>query len=263
MPQLVGTTHFRCQPGRPVLCLLHAFPVNSDMWEPQLAFFEGGPVSVLAPDYPGFGQSSPFEAPPEMEDYARRLVAILNDLNLKQVTLAGLSMGGYVALAFLRLFPDRVNGLVLANTRATADSEATRQRRRQMIEEIRKSGSVEKLAAAHLELFFTERTRARHPDRVRAVQRMMMSASSQGVIHALQAMAGRADATEVLKQCRVPVLVITGQNDPLIPVDEARAMAELPQQARLAVLADSAHLSNLECPERFNEELQTFLNEIW
>lgn len=263
MPQWLSRTFYRCQPGSPVLCLLHAFPVNSAMWEPQLAYFAGSRVSLVALDYPGFGESTPFDFEPEIDHYARRVADILDELNVARVTLAGLSMGGYVALACLRLYPERVNGLVLANTRAAADSEATRQRRRVLIEEIRSTGSLDALIAFHLKQFFTPDTQANRPELVTQVAKMMASATPQGVIHALQAMAGRPDSTELLKQCSIPVLVLTGQADPLIPVDEASAMAALAPNGRLRVLPDCAHLSNLEQPDRFNSELQAFLSEIW
>src|SRR5215217_1383635 len=110
------------------LVLLHAFPLNGRMFELQMKAFSGD-RRVVAPDYPGFGRSPRTPAQPDVHYYAEGVRGLLDRLHLERVTLGGVSMGGYVAFECMRLFPERVSALVLANTRPEPDSAEMRETR--------------------------------------------------------------------------------------------------------------------------------------
>lgn len=246
----------------PAVVFLHAFPMNRRMWRPQVEALAESGIPCVALDYPGFGDVPPWPFPPTIDDYARYVLDALEALGVPQAVFVGLSMGGYVALALYRQAPDRFRGLVLADTRATADTEAARERRFQLIEATRRARSVEPLVEAHIDKFFTSRTRTERPAVIQEAERLMRMASPIGAIQALWAMADRPDSTDLLAQMDFPVLVIVGAEDPLTPPTEAQAMAERILQADLVVLPEAAHLANMERPEAFNEALRKYLTRV-
>lgn len=242
--------------------LLHAFPLNSAMWEMQFEALSKEDIPFLAMDYPGFGKSLPWDRPPSMDDFAEEIYQAIVRLELRKVVVVGLSMGGYVALALYRKHPEIFTGLALANTKAAADSQEARQRRFNLIEEIKKDPSMKGLIQFHLEKFFTEDTRETLPEQSQQVERLMKQATPQGVIHALQAMAGRQDSTDLLEKMNFPVLVIAGENDSLLPVSDSQYMAERLANAQLQVIPGAAHLSNVENPQAFNRGLLDYLSRV-
>lgn len=248
--------------NKTAVLLLHAFPVNSKMWEPQFEKLQDENIPFLAFDYPGFGRSPDWNESSSMNDFAEKAFSAIYHLNLEKVVVVGLSMGGYVALALYRNHPDIFSGLVLADTRSTADSEEGRQRRFKLIDEIKADPSMNGLIQMHLEKFFTPETHQNMPELITLAESFMKEASSQGVIHALQAMAGRQDSTELLKKMDFPVLVIVGEKDSLTSVDDAQTMADQLQKGELAIIPNAAHLSNLERPEEFNKSLMQYLSNL-
>src|SRR5829696_10573458 len=125
-------------PGDPIV-LLHAFPLNGRMFEPQMEAFSEG-RRVVAPDYPGFGRSSRTPAQPDVRYYAEGVRGLLDRLGLERVVLGGVSMGGYVVFECLRLFPERISGLILADTRAEPDSEEMKENRKKMARRVAEEG---------------------------------------------------------------------------------------------------------------------------
>ncbi|HEX3621542.1 MAG TPA: alpha/beta fold hydrolase [Acidimicrobiales bacterium] len=240
------------------LLLLHAFPLHSGMWLPQLEAF-GADRRVVAPDLPGFGGS---DAPDSlyrytMAGFADLLAGLLDRLGVERVVLGGLSMGGYVSFAFLRQYPERVAALVLADTRATADTHEVFERRTDQQDQVARIGT-----AALIEILLggllCDDTRASRLDLVERVRRLMANPPA-GYIGALEAMKHRADATAELPAISVPTLVVVGEHDALAPVEVARNMHERIAGSRLAVLAAAGHLSNMEAADEFNAALADFL----
>ncbi|MCS7313244.1 MAG: alpha/beta hydrolase [Acidobacteria bacterium] len=247
---------------RPAVVFLHAFPMDRRMWRPQVGALADLGIPCIALDYPGFGAAPPWPFLPTIDDYARYVLDTLERLGVPQAVYVGLSMGGYVALALYRQAPDRFRGLVLADTRATADTEGARERRFQLIEATRRARSVDPLVEAHIDKLFTPRTRAERPGVVQEAERLMRMASPVGAIQALWAMADRPDSTGLLPRMNFPVLVVVGAEDPVTPPAEAQAMAECIPQADLVVLPEAAHLANMEQPEAFNEALRKYLARV-
>jgi pimeloyl-ACP methyl ester carboxylesterase len=205
--------------GTPVL-LLHAFPLDSRMWLPQVEALGG--YQAIVPDLRGFGAARVLagEITP-MELLADDLAQLLDERSLERVVLCGLSMGGYVALAFARRHPGRLGGLVLCDTRATSDTEEARAGRLAMAERVLAEG-VGFLPEAMLPRLLGETTRQRRPELVQEVTDTILDQDPRGIAAAQRGMAARPDSSEVLGQIAVPTLVITGMQDELISPEEGR-----------------------------------------
>jgi 3-oxoadipate enol-lactonase len=243
-------------PGDPVV-LLHAFPVNGRMFEPQMEAFSEG-RRVIAPDYPGFGRSPRTPAQPDIRYYAEGVLGLLDRLGLERVVLGGVSMGGYVALGCMRLFPERVSGLILADTRPDADSEETRENRKNMARRVADEG-VEILIELQMRRLLARDTLENNEEVVEEVRGMILESSPGGVVAALGALRERPDSTPLLEKIEVPTLVIGGEEDGISSPEVMGAMAEKIRDSRHVTLPRAGHLSNLEAPEGFNAALKEFL----
>lgn len=238
---------------------LHAFPLDRTMWAPQTSALAGR-YRCLAIDARGFGES-PATPPFDMDRYADDVVAVLDAAGVERASVVGLSMGGYIAFALWRRHPQRVRGLVLADTRATADAPDTRARREELIDLARTAGP-NAVAERQLVGVLGKTTRERRPDIVATVRAMMTRAGVDGSVGALQAMLARPDSTPILPTISVPTLVIVGDEDPITPPKEARAMSNGIRESRVEILSGAGHLSNLERPAAFNAVLGEFLHAL-
>ena len=243
-------------PGEPLI-LLHAFPLNGRMFEPQMEAFSEG-RRVVAPDYPGFGRSPRTPAQPDIRYYAEGVRGLLDRLGLERVVLGGVSMGGYVAFGCMRLFPEMVSGLILADTRPDADSEETRENRKNMARRVADEG-VEVLIELQMRRLLARYTLEKNEEVVEEVHNMILESSPGGVVAALGAMRERPDSTPLLEEIEVPTLVIGGEEDGISSPEVMGAMAEKIPDSRHVTLPRAGHLSNLEAPEGFNAALKEFL----
>ena len=244
--------------GEPVV-FLHAFPLNRTMWAPQTSAL-AGEWRCLTIDTRGFGDS-PAQAPFAMDRYADDVVAVLDHAGIANATLVGLSMGGYVAFALWRRAPDRVRSLVLADTRAIADSPDTVERRRELMAVARSEGAAA-VAERQLIGLLGKTTRERRPEVTATARSIAETATVDGIVGALDALIARPDSTATLGTITVPTLFIAGEEDVITPPKEARAMQEAVLGSRLEILARAGHLSNLEAPAAFNVVLSEFLREF-
>jgi pimeloyl-ACP methyl ester carboxylesterase len=240
-----------------VIVWLHAFPVTAELWHPQLSELSSD-WRVIAPDLTGFGGSGDGTSSPGIDDFAHQAEALLNALGVGQVVLGGLSMGGYAAFAHLRVAPNRVRALILADTRAAADSPQARADREQLLKTVAERGP-EGVAEAMLPRLLGETTRRSRPGIVSRVREMILSNSAGGLSRAVLRLRDRPDATPQLRRITVPTLVLVGEEDEVTPPDEARRLAASIPGASLAVIPDAGHLSNLENPESFNAALAPWL----
>lgn len=247
--------------GLPVL-LLHAFPLAGAMWDAQLEALAGS-SRLIVPDLSGFGASQ--GVPPDgvcrMSDLAADAVALLDQLEIGRAVVGGLSMGGYAALALAEGAPERLRALVLADTRAGADSEEARQNRLGTAQKVLEEGTGF-LAETLPSKLLGPVTRERRPEVVAEVKRMIREAPPAGVAAAQRGMARRPDRTRVLPRLDVPVLILVGEDDELTPPAEARAMEREIRGAELVTIPEAGHLANLERPEAFNEALGGFLRRL-
>lgn len=195
-----------------------------------------------------------------MEAMANDVAALLDRLNITAATIGGLSMGGYVALAFSRLFPSRVQSLVLAATRASADNEEAKKNRAVQAEKARTEG-MEGIADTMLPKLLTPETVAKRPEVVKHVRGMMASTSPEGAVAALQGMALRQNQTSFLPQIKAPTLILVGREDVITPVADSELMHSEISGSQLRVIENAGHVVNLERPEEFNRTLLEFLRK--
>lgn len=245
----------------PTLVLLHAFPLTSHIYAEQHVGLEGV-ADVLAPDLRGFGSTPLGADAPSLEVLADDVVRLLDERGIDRAVIGGTSMGGYVALAVLRRRPDRVSGLVLANTKATADVPAARENRERIAALAEAEGSVRVLHEELEPKLLGATTVATRPDLVSLVHAQVASAAPAAVAWAQRAMAARLDSLSTLAGCEVPVLVVAGSEDALMTQEDARAMADAAPRSTLEVLTGVGHLGCLEAPDRWNVAVGALLAAV-
>jgi 3-oxoadipate enol-lactonase len=235
----------------PPLVLLHAFPLSRAMYAPQHEL--AGSFRLLTPDLPGFGESPRHEGW-TIDSAADAVAEWLKNLNITEpVLLGGVSMGGYVSLAFARKYPQCLKGLILADTQASPDNAEAKANRDKNIDKIRKegvpaffAGMLPKLVAPANEHLFVE------------LRQIVSMQTPEGVCDALAAMRDRPDATPKLDAIDVPTLVIVGELDAVTPPSASEAMMKKLRHGTLVVLPKAGHLSNIEAPAEFNAAIRTW-----
>lgn len=241
--------------GVPV-AFVHGFPHNRTLWAPQLGALVDR-ARCIAPDLRGFGESSR-NGPFSMDQFADDVAMLLRTLGIGRAVVVGLSMGGYVAFALWRRHRALVRALVLADTRAGADTDEARAKRQALVEVARTRGSGA-VADAQVTGMVGKTTREKRPRLIDDVHRMIASAPVEGITGALAAMMDRADSTPTLATIDVPTLVVVGEEDVLTPVSEAERLHAGIRGSRLEVIAHTGHVSNMERPAAFNHVLSEFL----
>ena len=243
--------------GRP-LVLLHAFPLSSAMWLEQRNGLSDV-ARVVTPDLRGFGGSHLDDDEPSLDAMAADVVAMLDGLGLDRVVLGGLSMGGYVAMSLLRLAPERVEALVLADTKASADAPAARDNRERIARTVVEEASPRVLLDDVLPVLVGETTARERPLVQGRVRALVEGAPPAAVAWAQRAMAARPDSLDTLRATDVPALVVVGEEDAIAPVAEAQAMVDALPQGRLVTVPASGHLTAIETPEPFTGAVREFL----
>ena len=242
--------------GSPVV-LIHGYPFNRSLWSEQITALSNS-YRVIAPDLRGFGETDPSAGPVTMNRMAQDVAELMDQLQIPQAVIGGLSMGGYVALAFYKQFPSRVRCLILADTRAQADTEEAKQTRAQQAEKALSQGMAG-IADAMLPKLLTPDTVSKRPEIVKRVRDMMLKTKPEGAASALTGMAEREDQTPLLSQISAPTLILVGVEDAITPVADSEKMHRAIPNSRLIVLENAGHVSNLERTERFNDAFLEFL----
>ncbi len=240
------------------MVLIHGFPYSKAMWDEQVSELTEE-FDIITYDLRGHGESGATDGTYSMELLADDLKGLLDALGLSKVVVGGFSMGGYVALAFYRKYPDTVQSLLLLDTRHQADSEQAAQGREQLAQNVERDG-VAGLADALPARMLTEATVSDRPDVVAKARDMILAASPQGVAGAARGMAVRADQTDLLPNISVPTLVLVGEEDGVTPPADSEYMAATIPNAKLVKLAGAAHLSNMEQPHDFSEAIHDFMH---
>jgi 3-oxoadipate enol-lactonase len=245
-----------------MLVLLHAFPIGANLWEPQVKSVPAG-WRLITPDLRGFGGSTEIDSVNSlsMADYAADVVDLLDELGVTRAVIGGCSMGGYAALALYQSAAQLFEGLVLANTRAGADSPESRANRRNMLALLDREGASG-VAREMMPKLLGKTTHESNSNSESYVRRLIKQQSSIAIRSAIQRMMHRPDSTLLLAQVSVPTLVITGAEDEMIPVEESRKMAAAIPGAKLVIIPGAGHLANLEQPEAFNAALNEFLTAL-
>ena len=230
------------------LVLLHGFPLDHHLWDEVVPLLMDT-FDVVLPDLRGFGNSTMIDVPHSMDDYASDIASLLDQLNIQKAAIVGHSMGGYVALAFARLYPERVRGLGLISSQVLADGPERKEGRYKSAEEVSKNGIgsvVDGMAPK-----FT------NDEKLQSYARSSMERQQPAAyIGALKAMAERIDSTPLLASFKFPVVIVHGDADALIPIDRAREVKEALPGAHLVEIAGAGHMPMMESAKKTAEALR-------
>jgi 3-oxoadipate enol-lactonase len=244
--------------GKPIV-LIHGFPHAHEVWNAQAEALSRA-HRVIRMDLRGMGASSVPGGPYLMETLAADVAAVLDKLSIERAWIAGHSLGGYVALAFARMFSERVAGLALVGSRLAADAPSVAQWRYDLADRTETDASMEPVLAAFEPRMFAAQSIAARPEMLESLRAIVRRTDPRGAAAMLRGMAVRDDASDIAPDLDVPVLVAAGAADAVIPVEEAQAVAAAFPQGRLLVLQESGHMTMLEEPDRLSAAFEELLN---
>lgn len=222
------------------LVLIHGFPLDSTSWNEILPYLEND-FDLILPDLRGFGQSSTITSHYTISDMADDLAGLLDHLGIEKAAFAGHSMGGYVALAFAKKYPQRVSGLGMVSSQAAADSPERKEGRYKTAADVEKQGVGIVVEAMTQKLSADERVQS-------FVRGLMERQSKSALIGALKAMAEREDLSTFLSFFTLPLVLIHGDVDQLIPIERAKEIKSTNPSARLVELKGAGHMPMMEFP---------------
>ena len=223
------------------LVLLHGYPLDNHLWDDIVPLLEDT-FDLIQPDLRGFGKSTTVESPYIMDDYASDIAGLLDQLGIQKAAIAGHSMGGYVALAFARLYPERVSGLGLVSTQVLADPPDRKEARYKSAADVSEKG-IGGVVEAMVPKFTSD-------ERLQGIARETMERQQPAAfIGALRAMAERTDSSSLLSSFKFPVVIIHGEADALIPIDRAREVKIAVPSAHLVELKGTGHMPMMEAKE--------------
>lgn len=234
--------------GSAPLVLLHGYPLDHHLWDEILPLLEDT-FDLIVPDLRGFGESTLGDSSPTIEDFASDIAALLDDLGIQKTAIAGHSMGGYVALAFARLYPERLTGLGLVSSQVLPDPPDRKEGRYKSAADVAENGIASVVAAMTPK--FTSNEKLQSFARI-SMERQQPSA----YIAALKAMAERPDSTALLGSLKIPVVVVHGNSDALIPVERAREVKAALPEAYLVEISGVGHMPMMEAKEKTAEALK-------
>jgi len=246
--------------GLPIV-LLHAFPFDRAMWEPQLRPLAETGFRVLAPDLPEFGETTPGSEVFTIERSADVINDFLDEIGIEKAVVGGVSMGGYIAMALARRHPQRLIALILADTKAAPDDADAKTSRDRLIAQV-KDGGPTAAADALLPKLFSPTAGEKYPDVIERARAIILRQRTAAIIAALYALRDRPDAQPALASVRVPTLVLVGEHDAVTPPSAAERIAHGIPHAELVLIPNAGHLSNVENPDAFNSAMISFLAKL-
>ena len=226
------------------------------MWADVHALLD---VPLIAPDLRGFGATPLGDDEPSVDVYADDVVAELDRRGIDQAVVGGVSLGGYIVMSMLRRYPTRIAAVVLADTKAAADTADAAANRLRIADRVVADGSSHVLVDELAPRLVGTTTHAQRRDVLARVTELVQSASPAAVAWAQRAMAARPDSSDVLAGASVPALVLVGAEDVITPESDARAIVDGMPNARLVVLPEAGHLSPLETPGAFASAVGEFV----
>ncbi|MBV8345379.1 MAG: alpha/beta fold hydrolase [Candidatus Eremiobacteraeota bacterium] len=238
--------------------LIHGFPFARAIWDAQSEALSAF-ARVVRLDLRGAGSSSIPDGPYLMERLAADVATLLDALGIERAALVGHSMGGYVALAFARMFTERLSRLALVSSRLAADTPEQAGARRELADRTERAGSIEPVVEAYLPRLFSRETQVNRGSVVERAYAVARQGNPGGAAGALRGMALRASAEDIAGDLDQPVLVIAGECDEVVPIAESRDVASRFARGELVECPRSAHLPMLEEPDRVSDALAVWL----
>lgn len=242
------------------ILFLHGFPFNKNMWRDQLRALPED-VTGIAVDIRGHGLSTSGHGFFSIDVFAKDLRVFMEKLDVEQATLCGISMGGYIALRAYQLFPEKISGLILADTHSKADTNAGKQKRFDSIQAVLNHGR-RPFAIGFVENVFSAHSIPERPEAVEYIKSAIRRNSVRSICSTLLALAARADTSDTLKDISVPTLLIRGSDDRITSAQDMKDLEEAIPNARLQEIAGCGHLPNLETPEEFNQMINEFMGGV-
>ncbi|HRO45480.1 alpha/beta hydrolase [Agriterribacter sp.] len=257
--------YYETEGNGPPVMFVHGFGEDGRVWHYQRAFLKSH-FHLIIPDLPGSGKSDLLSVPAErtasmIEMYADSMKQVLDRENIKQCTLIGHSMGGYVALAFAQHYPERLNALGLVHSTAFADNEDKKATRRKGIAFIQRYGAQEFLKQSIPNLFGSAFT-LQHPEQIETLMKDAGNFTAAALVQYYGAMIKRPDRTETLKKLTIPVLFIIGEEDKSVSLEDSLKQCYLPAKAFINILPDTAHMGMWERKDQANDTVMKFLNYV-
>jgi len=247
--------------GDPVLIFIHGFPFNKSMWNKQTEALKEN-YRVIAYDVRGHGNSDAGTEDFSIDLFAEDLLNLMDALKIDKAMLCGLSMGGYIALNAVENYPDRFDALILSDTTCTADTPEAKEKRMKTIESIRKDG-VEKFADESVKNLFAPESFSTKKLEIAAVKEMIVNTTEESLCKTLRAFYERKETCSKLPDIYVPVLIMVGNEDKITPLTAAQFMNEKIKESLLSIIEHAGHLSNIENPSEFNNQLEEFVSTIY
>jgi 3-oxoadipate enol-lactonase len=247
--------------GDPVIIFIHGFPFNKSMWDKQMEVLKEN-YRVIAYDVRGHGNSDAGTKDFSIDLFATDLLNLMDALKIDKAILCGLSMGGYIALNAVENYPDRFDALILSDTTCTADTPEVKEKRMKTIETIKKNG-VEKFADESVKNLFAPESFSTKKKEIAAVREMIVNTTEESLCKTLRAFYERKETCTKLQDINVPVLIMVGNVDKITPLAAAQFMNEKIKESLLSIIEHAGHLSNIENPSEFNNQLEEFVSTIY
>lgn len=239
------------------LVFFHAFPFTAEMWKNQMDYFSKD-YQCFSPNLPGFGSTPLPDSPITFETYIDNTISYLEKNSLKKSIWCGLSMGGYLALRLFERSPEMCQGLVLCDTKAAADNNEAKLKRWDTIKMLKKE--MNKFQDAQWKALVGESSQNNTKLKEDFVK-LISQTSTEGITNGLVALATRTDSQSLLSKINVPSLIMVGEEDKVTPLAEAEFLHKNIKNSKFSILKRCGHLSNLEQPELFNKEIESFLKK--
>jgi 3-oxoadipate enol-lactonase len=246
--------------GKSAIVLLAGFPLAREIWD-AIATRLAATHRIVRPDLRGMGASSVVAGPYLMETLAGDLAAVLDALGLDRATIVGHSLGGYVALAFARMFSERLERMALVCSRLAADTPEQKRSREELADRLDATRDSQLLVDAYADRLLCENTKKNRADIVETVRAAIKRTDPRGAAEMLRGMAMRGASDDIAPDIEVPVLVFAGGRDSVVPLDESRAMAQRFPCATFDVARQSGHLPMLEEPDATHSLLASWLKK--
>lgn len=244
-----------------VLIFIHGFPLNKEMWANQVHEFKDQ-YRIITYDVRGHGKSESGIEEFSIAQFANDLNGLMTALSINKATICGFSMGGFIAQYAAKEFPERFEGLILANTNCIADTDKTKENRRKAMDSIVELG-VGNFAIESVKKMFSSESFSNRKEEIAQVKDMILTTPVPSLLSSLKAMAARESQCATLVALHIPILIIVGEEDQITPIPMAKQMQESNKDAQMNIIGHSGHMSNMENPYEFNKKLKSFLTSVY